>query len=559
MSVFSNKTNAKPTKTNTVFANERSNEAFFGVQAKLNIGKSNDKYEVEADKTADKVIENKQHNAPDPFFSPSPLLQKKLASEVQKQDDKDKEIQKKTIVETITPVVQLTPLKEEEVQQKTEKEGEQVQTKKELQQKSITENSPLVIQLAPIKEEIQKKTEEIQTKKELQQKSITENNIPVIQLTPIKEEEVQKKTEENIPEIETKKEIQQKAITENSTHSLQLSPIKEDEVQKKTEINKEQVQLKNETAIIEPQKTILKPIIQTKVEEEVQAKEEDEVQAKEEESELQMSASGDASPNNNNLESNLNSSKGGGSPLPQNTKTEMESGFGADFSNVRVHNDSNAVQMNKQLGSQAFAKGNDIYFNEGKFNPSSQSGKHLLAHELTHTVQQGASVRMKPEISATSETIQPSLLSSALSVLPDSILNSARHIPGYTLITVLAEYDPIFDRHVPRTPINLLEGLMGLVPFGTAIFDKLQEYGIIDQVFDWVNGRLSELNLTMQSIMDMVQQAWDESSTYDFVDKLIDKFSIVFNRVRSFASSLVDQIITWVKEALIGIGHSLKK
>jgi hypothetical protein len=552
MSVFSNKSNAKP--KNTVFANERSNEAFFGVQAKLNIGKSNDKYEVEADRVADKVVSNKQNNTPDPFFSPSPLLQKKLASEVQKQDDRDKEIQKKTIVETITPVVQLTPLKEEEVQQKTEKDDTEIQAKKETLQKTTTENNSPVIKLAPTKEEeIQKKTEEkieeVQTKKEIQQ-----NTIPVLQLAPIKEEEVQKKTEENNPEIETKKEIQQKTIAENSTHSLQLSPIKEEEVQKKTEKNKEQIQLKNENTAVEPQKNSLKPIIQPKVEEEVQEKKEEEVQAKEEESELQMSAAGDANPNDNsNLENNLNSSKGGGSPLPQNTKTEMESGFGADFSNVKVHTDSKAVQMNKQLGSQAFATGNNIYFNEGKFNPSSQSGKHLLAHELTHTVQQGASVRMKPEVTPAPDMIQTSLLSFAI---PGFIKDNVRNIPGYTLLTVISGYDPLNDVNVPRTAINLIRGFMGLIPFGTTIFDKLQEYGIIDQVFEWIEGKLSELNLTTQSLLDMVQEAWSESPT-SLVDAITEKFHDVVNRVTAFATSLVDQIITWIKEALINVAEPL--
>ena len=94
---------------------------------------------------------------------------------------------------------------------------------------------------------------------------------------------------------------------------------------------------------------------------------------------------------NQNLESTLANSKGGGKQLDKETKTEMESGFGADFSNVRIHTDSTAVGMNKELGAQAFTNGNDIYFNEGKYNPQSDAGKHLLAHELTHTLQQGAS------------------------------------------------------------------------------------------------------------------------------------------------------------------------
>ncbi len=92
------------------------------------------------------------------------------------------------------------------------------------------------------------------------------------------------------------------------------------------------------------------------------------------------------------LESTLTSSKGGGSPLPENTRLQMEDSFGTDFSGVRVHTDSSAVQMNKDLSAQAFAHGSDIYFNQGKYDPNSSSGKHLLAHELTHTVQQkGAS------------------------------------------------------------------------------------------------------------------------------------------------------------------------
>lgn len=85
----------------------------------------------------------------------------------------------------------------------------------------------------------------------------------------------------------------------------------------------------------------------------------------------------------------LFASKGSGNPLPKNTLSEMERGFGADFSNVRTHTDSSAVDMSKNLGAQAFTHGSDIYFNSGKFDAQSQEGKRLLAHELTHVVQQG--------------------------------------------------------------------------------------------------------------------------------------------------------------------------
>ncbi|MDQ8012977.1 MAG: hypothetical protein REI96_11050, partial [Flavobacterium nitrogenifigens] len=86
---------------------DKGKESFFGVQAKLNIGKSNDKFEVEADRVADHVVANKQTPKAESFFSPSPVVQKKLARNVQKQEEKNKEIQRKTAPQTITPVVQL--------------------------------------------------------------------------------------------------------------------------------------------------------------------------------------------------------------------------------------------------------------------------------------------------------------------------------------------------------------------------------------------------------------------------------------------------------------------
>jgi hypothetical protein len=73
----------------------------------------------------------------------------------------------------------------------------------------------------------------------------------------------------------------------------------------------------------------------------------------------------------------------------------MESRFGTDFSDVKIHTGSEAVQMSKELNAQAFTVGNNIYFNEGKYSPNSHAGKHLLAHELTHTVQQGGVMQKK--------------------------------------------------------------------------------------------------------------------------------------------------------------------
>jgi hypothetical protein len=91
------------------------------------------------------------------------------------------------------------------------------------------------------------------------------------------------------------------------------------------------------------------------------------------------------------FEQNLESSRGTGSPLSGETRSFMESRFSADFSGVRVHTNETSVQMNRDIHAQAFTYGNDIYFNENKYSPNSTDGRHLLAHELTHTIQQGAS------------------------------------------------------------------------------------------------------------------------------------------------------------------------
>ncbi len=84
----------------------------------------------------------------------------------------------------------------------------------------------------------------------------------------------------------------------------------------------------------------------------------------------------------------INSSRGGGSGLDSNTRSFMESRFGTGLGSVRIHTDNHAAEMSRDLNAKAFTVGSDIYFKEGQYRPDSDSGKHLLAHELTHVVQQ---------------------------------------------------------------------------------------------------------------------------------------------------------------------------
>lgn len=63
--------------------------------------------------------------------------------------------------------------------------------------------------------------------------------------------------------------------------------------------------------------------------------------------------------------------------------------MGAEFDDVAIHTDASADALSRQLGATAFATGKDIFFRQGAYDPGSSEGQHLIAHELTHVVQQG--------------------------------------------------------------------------------------------------------------------------------------------------------------------------
>lgn len=95
------------------------------------------------------------------------------------------------------------------------------------------------------------------------------------------------------------------------------------------------------------------------------------------------------------VEQTINRKRGGGQSLDENVRPQMESAMEADFSGVRVHTDSEADSLNRQLNARAFTTGQDIFFRAGEHQPGSSSGRELLAHELTHVVQQTGGLRLK--------------------------------------------------------------------------------------------------------------------------------------------------------------------
>jgi Domain of unknown function (DUF4157) len=111
------------------------------------------------------------------------------------------------------------------------------------------------------------------------------------------------------------------------------------------------------------------------------------------------------------LESTISQAKSSGVPLAAPIRRQMEGAFGADFSGVRIHANNTADTLNRDLSARAFTTGNNIFFKRGEYDPGSSGGKELLAHELTHVVQQGGSqIQAKSTISVQENSLQAMLI-----------------------------------------------------------------------------------------------------------------------------------------------------
>ncbi len=89
------------------------------------------------------------------------------------------------------------------------------------------------------------------------------------------------------------------------------------------------------------------------------------------------------------IETSIDSARGQGRPLSAGERSYFEPRFGADFGGVKVHTDSRAEHLSRSVNARAFTVGSDIFFGAGQYSPHTGDGKRLMAHELTHTVQQG--------------------------------------------------------------------------------------------------------------------------------------------------------------------------
>ena len=223
---------------------------------------------------------------------------------------------------------------------------------------------------------------DVRKKDKVQRQSVPEEEEMPMQGKLQKQEE----EEEAQPKLQLQEEEEEPIQAQEEEEEMQAQPEEEEE---------EPLQAKLQKQEEEEEEAQPKLQLQEEEEEEAQPKlqrqaleEEEPIQAQEDLPEEEEKPLQTKSEPGSSMAARLSSNRGKGSPLPPKTQAEMGDAFGTDFSSVRIHTDAEAVQMNRQLKAQAFTNGQDIYFNKGKYSPESTSGKHLLAHELTHVVQQ---------------------------------------------------------------------------------------------------------------------------------------------------------------------------
>jgi hypothetical protein len=168
------------------------------------------------------------------------------------------------------------------------------------------------------------------------------------------------------------------------------------------ELEDEQLQMKRDVVQREGEEDELqmkRDVVQREGEEDELQMKRDVVQREGEEDELQMKSvdPADSFDVGGDLEQTIQAQRGSGQSMPDHAKGFFENGFGQDFSSVRIHDNKESDALNQSLSARAFTVGSDIFFRSGEYDPSGDAGKELIAHELTHVVQQGGSKVQKKE------------------------------------------------------------------------------------------------------------------------------------------------------------------
>ncbi|MEP7120317.1 MAG: DUF4157 domain-containing protein [Byssovorax sp.] len=242
------------------------------------------------------------------------------------------------------------------------------------------------------------------------------------------------------------------------------------------------------------------------------------------------------------------SAKSGGSPLPTSVQRFMEPRFGADFGKVRVHTGDRAAKLNRSVNAQAFTHGAHIFFGQDRFKPDTHEGKELIAHELTHTIQQGEAVQRRADVTVNERSSGADVQRLFGIKLPgiDTVLdyfaNLANAIPGFRMFTIVLGVNPINMSSVDRSAANILRAVVEFLPGGNLITRALDSYGIFNRAGAWIEGQLASLGLSGASIKKSLMDFLGTISPASFLDP-----GGIWDNAKRIFSEPIDRIISLVK------------
>lgn len=234
----------------------------------------------------------------------------------------------------------------------------------------------------------------------------------------------------------------------------------------------------------------------------------------------------------------------------------MEPRFGAGFGDVRIHTGDRAARLSARLGAQAFTVGSQVFFARGQFRPDTRDGRQLIAHELTHTIQQGSVVQRSagPEVTQrTAPQVQRLGIGDALNYFADR----ANAIPGFRMFTIILGVNPINMTRVERSAANILRAIVEFLPGGNLITQALDNHGVFDRVGAWIEQQIATLGMTGSVIRDAIDRFLDSLSWRDIFDlggvwrRATRIFTDPIDRILSFGRGLVTGILRFIKEAIL--------
>jgi hypothetical protein len=266
----------------------------------------------------------------------------------------------------------------------------------------------------------------------------------------------------------------------------------------------------------------------------------------------------------------------GGAPIPKPVASAISTSLGVDVSPVRVHTDTTAVDANSAFSSRAFAHGSDVFLGRGE-RPTDLP---LMAHEVTHVVQQQGAPRVQlftsggsdpherearqataAVVSGTPYTVRertsPRVQRLGISDALDYFADKANNIPGYRMFTIVLGVNPINMSSVDRSAANILRAIVEFIPGGHLITQALDNYGVFEKVGNWVEQQIKSLGMTgamfKKAIMEFLDSlGWrDIFHLGDVWNRAKRIFTEPIGRLIDFGKSLVDGIIKFIKVAIL--------